>query len=438
MTDEKLDVGIPRRDFVVRAGLGGLAIASGGILDACGGVKKSGGGSSGSTLKIGFVSPETGPAAGFGEVDSFIVGQVQKAVAGGLTIGGKKYNVQVVTKDSQSDPQHSAQQANALISGTGVNLMLTSSTPETVNPVSDACEAAGVPCISTVVPWEAWFFGRGGTPAKTFKYTYHFSFGTADFAATYISMWNSLKTNKKVGALWPNDSDGNAIRKALGPLLKKGGYTIIDPGAFPDGSNDYSAQISAFKNAKCQIINSFALPPDFATFWRQAAQQGFKPIIPQIAKTGLFPSQVEALGPLGIGLATAAYWTPTFPYSSPLTNMTSQQLGDAYTSATGKQWSQNLGTTQALFDVGIQALKTSGDPRNKQAIANAMKSMKIETNIGMLDWTKGPVPNVVSTPILGSQWLKGHGKFALDLVICDHVGDSKVPIAAKLKPYGSV
>ena len=437
MADDWLDgSSIPRRDFLVRAGAGGLLLASGGILEACGGVKKSGGSSSGA-IKIGFVSPETGPAASFGEPDQYVVGLVKKAVANGLDIGGKKYDVTIITKDSQSDPQHSAQQANGLINSDNVDLMLTSSTPETVNPVSDACEAAGVPCISTVVPWEAWFFGRGGKPGKTFKYTYHFSFGTEDFAKTYISMWNSLPTNKKVGAFWPNDSDGNAIRKGLGPLLKKGGYTIVDPGAFPDGTNDYSAQISKYKAAGVDIINSFALPPDFATFWKQAAQQGLKVKIAQIAKTGLFPSQVEALGSLGPNMATAAYWTPTWPYKSSSTGTTSKQLGDGYTSATGKQWNQSLGTTLAVFDVGIAALKKSGNPKDKQAVANAMKGISVDTNIGTLDWSKGPFPNVVATPILGSQWVKATGKFPLDLVIVDHAGDANVPVAAKLKPYNA-
>ena len=77
--------------------------------------------------------------------------------------------------------------------------------------------------------------------------------------------------------MWPNDADGNAIRAALGPLLKKAGYTIVDPGAYKDGTNDYSAQIAKFKKENCEIFNTFPIPPDFATFWQQAAQQGYKP-----------------------------------------------------------------------------------------------------------------------------------------------------------------
>src|SRR5262249_56274624 len=132
-------------------------------LAACkGGSKPSGG----NQLKIGFVSPRTGATAGFGEPDGYVLELARKALAAGLAIGGKAYEVQVVDKDSQSNPQRSAQVANELITGEGVDLMLTTSTPETVNLVSDACEAAGVPCISTVVPSEAWYSGPGANPPR--------------------------------------------------------------------------------------------------------------------------------------------------------------------------------------------------------------------------------------------------------------------------------
>jgi len=97
-----------------------------------------------------------------------VLGVVRKALAGGISgADGKHYSVEIIQKDSQSSPQVAASAANALINGSQVDLMLTTSTPEVVNPVSDACEASGTPCISTVVPWEAWYFGRGlvGTPS---------------------------------------------------------------------------------------------------------------------------------------------------------------------------------------------------------------------------------------------------------------------------------
>lgn len=442
MTEEKdlgLDLGgeFRRRDLIVKAGQGSFLLAAGGLLAACG-VQSNSGGSSSGTIKIGFVSPVTGPDAGFGEGDSFVIGLVEEALKGGLEIGGKEYNVEIIQKDGESSPQRSGQVANELINSEEVDIMLTTSTPETTNPVADACEAAHVPCLATTVPWEAFYFGRGAEPGKPspFKYTYVFCFGTEDFATSYLAMWNQLKTNKKVGALWPNDADGNAIRESLGPLLEKGGYAVVDPGAFPDGLNDFSSQISKFKAEDCQIINSFALPPDFATFWRQAAQQGFRPIIAQIAKTGLFPSQVEALGNLGPNLATAAYWTPTFPYKSIVTKQSSQELADAYTGKTGKQWNQQVGASMALLDGGIEMLKASPNPKDHEKTAKALSKLSYTSLCGPVNFKTGPVPNVSDTPIISAQWVKAtSGEFPLDLIIVDNADDPRVPVAAKLKPY---
>jgi branched-chain amino acid transport system substrate-binding protein len=242
--------------------------------------------------------------------------------------------------------------------------------------------------------------------------------------------------------MWPNDADGNAIRENLGPLLEKHGYKIVDPGGYQDGTNDYSSQIAKFKSAGVQIFNTFPIPPDFVTFWRQAKQQGLtrQVHIAQIAKTGLFPSQVEAVGKLGPGLASAAYWTPHFPYKSSLTGMSSKQIGDGYTKATGRQWNQQLGSSAALLDVGVAALKASSDPKDPEAVAKAMLHLKVETPNGILHWGAGgarnPFPNVVATPIIGGQWVRAaKGKFPLDFVLCEHSTDPRVPIQARLKAY---
>ena len=322
-------------------------------------------------------------------------------------------------------------------------MMLCVSTPETINPVADACEAAGVPCLSTVMPWEAWYFGRGAKPGapSPFKWTYHFGFGGGEFYKTYVSQWGLLPTNKTVGVLYPNDADGNAIRANLAPALAKAGFTIVDPGPYEDGTTDFSAQIARFKAERCEIFNTFPIPPDFAAFWRQAAQQGYTKMvkIAQIAKTGLFPSQVEALGNLGLNLASAAYWHKAFPYKSPLTGVGGEDLAQGYEKSSGKQWTQQLGATLSVFDAGFDALKASGDPTGKAAVAKAISTMKTTTIAGKVDFTSGPVPNVSPGPIIGTQWIKAPpgSKFKLDFVVTENATDPNVPVSAKLLPYNS-
>jgi AraC-like DNA-binding protein len=54
--------------------------------------------------------------------------------------------------DSQSSDTRAAQVAQQLITQNNVDIMLTTSAPETVNPVSDQCESGHVPCLGTIVP----------------------------------------------------------------------------------------------------------------------------------------------------------------------------------------------------------------------------------------------------------------------------------------------
>ncbi|RKP53360.1 ABC transporter substrate-binding protein [Pararobbsia silviterrae] len=395
------------------------------------------------TLKVGFVSPRTGPLGSFGEGDPYVLDLARKSLANGVTIAGKKYAVEILDRDTQSDPARASQLAKTLINSDKIDLMLTTSTPEVVNPVSDACEAAGVPCIATVMPWEAWYFGRGAKPGQPspFKWSYLFSFGVADFVKSYLSQWAQVPNNKKVAALLPNDADGNAIRAAMLPDLTKAGYTVVDGGRYETGTTDFSAQIAKFKEEHCEILLTFPIPPDFATFWRQSAQQGLtkQMKVVQVAKTGLFASTIEVLGPLGYNISVAAYWHKNFPYKSTLTGVSGVELADGYEKGTGKQWNQQLGATLSLLDVGFAALAASSDPRDKAAVAKAISSLKTQTMMGQIDFAKGPVPNVSPTAMIGAQWIKAPAgsKFKYEYVITENASDPTVPVAHKLIPYAS-
>ncbi len=272
------------------------------------------------TLKLGYVSPQTGPLAAFAEADEFILGQFRETVKDGLDIGGTNYAVEVVVKDSQSNPNRAAEVAKELIVDDEIDLMLVASTPETTNPVSTQCEIEEVPCISTMAPWQPWFIGRQGNPADPaswtpFKHTFHYFWGLEDVIAVFTNMWNQLETNKAVGALFPNDGDGNAWgdpNVGFPPVLAKaGGFTLVDPGRYQNLTDDFSAQITAFQNGKVEIVTGVVLPPDFTTFWTQANQKGFKPKAVSVGKAILFPVALEALGKTGNNLSSEVWWSPS-------------------------------------------------------------------------------------------------------------------------------
>ena len=163
----------------------------------------------GSTFKIGIVAPLTGPLAGFGEAHEWILSGFKDAIAG-LQNNGNPVKIEIITKDSQSSSNRAAEVAGELINKDQVNLLLAKDTPDTTNPAADQAELAGVPCITTNCPWQPYFFGRGGDPAKGFEWTYHFFWGLEDIIANFVNIWDQSGAAKKVGGLFPNDADGNA------------------------------------------------------------------------------------------------------------------------------------------------------------------------------------------------------------------------------------
>ncbi len=385
-------------------------------------------------LKIGFVSPQTGPLAPFGEADKFTVEQMNKLFAGGIELHGKKVPVKIVQKDSQSSPNRAGEVANDLILKEKVDLMLVSSTPETANPVSDACELNEIPCISTMVPWQPWFFGRKGDPAKGFAWTYHIFWGLEDVIANFMAGWKSVPTNKKIGGLFPNDGDGNAWGdKKLGfpKPLADAGFTLIDHGRFQNMNNDFSAQIAAFKKEGVEIVTGVVIPPDAKTFLTQAKQQGFHPKVVTLGKALLFPTAIEALG--GDGLSTEVWWTPEHPFSSSLTKQSARQLADSYESTAKKQWTQCIGFVHALFEVAVDVLKRTKDLGNAGSIRDAIAATNVKTVVGDVKWGgAGPFKNVCRTPLVLGQWSKGT-KHKYELAIVNNQAAPNIPASGKLK-----
>jgi branched-chain amino acid transport system substrate-binding protein len=387
------------------------------------------------TIKIGFVSPKTGPIAAFGEADDYVLANARKALAGGITVGGKTHPVEILARDSQSNSNRAAEVASALINTDQVDLMLASSTSDTTNPVSDQCEVNGVPCITTDTPWQAWYFGRGGKPTQGFDWTYHFFWGLEDIIDVYSGMWKSLPTNKVIGGLWSDDPDGAAFsdpQNGMPVALRKMGFTVVDAGKFNPLADEFSAQISKFKEAKVEILTGVFLPPTFATFWAQAAQQQFRPKIATVAKALLFPSAIQAIGARGAGLSTEVWWSPTYPYKSGLTGETAAQFVAGYEQASKKPWVQPLGFKHAVIEVACDVLKRSKslDPKD---IRDAIVATDYQSLVGRVGWKSGPVKNVAKTPLTGGQWRAKQGG-GFDLIVVNNGEAKELPVGGHLEP----
>ncbi|MCU0903175.1 MAG: ABC transporter substrate-binding protein [Tabrizicola sp.] len=94
----------------------------------------------GAKIKVGYVSPQTGPLVAFAEADAFILKGFAKVAS------EKGRPIEVIVKDSQPNPNRAAEVAKELIVDDEVSLILVALPPETTNPLATTCDAEGIPC----------------------------------------------------------------------------------------------------------------------------------------------------------------------------------------------------------------------------------------------------------------------------------------------------
>jgi branched-chain amino acid transport system substrate-binding protein len=287
-----------------------------------------------------------------------------------------------------------------------------------------------------MTPWQAWFFGRKGDPVKGFDWTYHFFWGLEDVIAVFTNMWKSVPTNRRVGGLFPNDSDGNVWgdpKLGLPPALASMGFALTDPGRFQNMTQTLASHISAFKRDNVEIVTGVVIPPDMKTFLVQSRQQGFKPKVISVAKALLYPATVEAVGDLAEGVTTEVWWTPSYPFTSSLTKQSAKALGDAYEASTKKQWTQPIGFSHGLLEIAVDVFKRTKDVGSKAAIRDAVAATDLNTIVGPVKFGgAGPMRNVSKTPLVGGQWVKGT-KTKYELVIVDNQTMPSIPAGGKLR-----
>lgn len=390
-----------RREFLRKGTLSAAAIGAAGV---CPSLAKRVLAAERDYILIGHPNPSTGALSVFGEVSPWADERAIAAVnaKGGIFVRehGKRMPIKVKLVDTQSDPVRAQKAANDLIVKDKVDMMVVLHTPDTVNPVSKVCERLEMPCVSMVVPLEAWLTDG------PYNWCYHAFWAVDSLSNLFLGMWGEYgdRTDKVFGGLWPDDPDGKVWADIFTKKLTGNGYKVVDPGRIQFWTPDFTEIISLFKKEGVQIIGGVIIPPDWANFWRQSHQDGFYPKMAAISKAIAFPAAVNALeGNLAEGLISEIWWSPYHPFKSSMSGETSQSLSDAWEKDTGRQWTMPLGFAYAAFEVALNALQRA-QTLDKRIIRDMLAATDVQTLVGRIKFDK---THCSETPLVGGQWMKG-------------------------------
>ena len=426
--------GIAGATIGVGAGLGGLVAAcgeetttttAGGTATTAGATTTTAGATTtvtaapemGREIKVGVVSPLTGIIAVFAVADRWGIDMVKEFVGDEMVLGdGKLHKVSWLLRDTQSDDNRASQVTSDLILNDKVDLIIVGGAPTTAVPAAVQAETLGTPLLGTNCPWQAWVFGRGLTLETPEKWVFGTLFGIEQGTAAMIQVLDKIPTNKKAGLFLGNTIDTDAwLAPGIGfdSRLQEAGYEWTLPSKFNLGTEDFTDLISAYKKFGCEINVGSNPGKDFPNFWTQCAQQGYNPKA-CVEMIGLSATaDQEAMGEAAYGIIQIFTWHADWPYVDPITGMNCRELADKYEADLGKPWDQFI-TGYMRNGWAIDVLKRTKDLDDKESVLEAIKTAKMDTILGPVDFTQTPdpagqliTPNIYKSAVCLGQHRKG-------------------------------
>ncbi len=353
-------------------------------------------------ILVGYVAPFTGPLSCFVVAYDWVEDQCLEVInqEGGIYIEsyGKNLPVRVITGDSESDPTKATEVATKMVLDDKVDILMGAWTPDTTSPVSAVAERYSVPALMVNTPADSWLTGG------PFEWATGIMFYQDGMLSDYIDAWDKLDTNKKVGYIFDSEVDGVTMSAKMNELLPGRGYEIVDPGRFPSTTTDYTNIITQLKNAGCDIIVANQITPAFTTCWQQFFQLGYIPKVMTIGKAEHFDTDVVALGEgYGEGLMSEVLWDRSFPFTSPLLNISCEDICAKWEAEKGTQFPATIGYDVSGFEVLQDALSRCKD-LEPATIRDAILATDIDSIYGHLSFDEN---NVAAVPCVTCQWVKG-------------------------------
>lgn len=350
-------------------------------------------------IKIGFVAPLTGPLANFtvGIKHAADLALAEMNKDGGIEVKEqkKKLPVEIIWGDSESNPTKASEVATKLATDDKVDILVGEWTPDTANPVSVVGERYQIPTLVSGAPDTSWLANG------PYEWSYALMFNYDYFLDEYFNGFDRLETNKKIGLVLDSSVDGTGMADLITQKAPSRGYTIVDPGRFPQGTTDYTSIVSKIQSEGCEILVASLITPELVTMWNQCQQLGYTPKIAVLSKGMHLSADVQALGPTAAGNCIETQWSPEFPFKSSLLGMTAKELSDDFVQSVKQAPDVTIGWDYSLFDV-IYDVLTRARTLDKETIRQTFQTTDINCIYGHITFADN---HVGYTPIVFGQWV---------------------------------
>jgi branched-chain amino acid transport system substrate-binding protein len=262
-------------------------------------------------VRFGAPLPLTGPLApeAIKQQQGYDLWAEQANKAGGISVGGKKYKVEIVYTDYQSNTPRAVQTTEQMITQDNVNFLFGPFGSGAAKAGSSVSEKYKVPTIAATA-----------SSSQVYDQGYKYLFGTFtpnDTLTTPLTQIVKTKAPdvKKVAILARNDLFPLAIAQEMEKSAKANGIEVAYFEKYAINTLDHSATLSQIKSLAPQWIFVTGYINDLLLVRKQMADQQIKATVVSMIAGPAYQEFIDAAGPTAENITSAAWWHPAAQYS---------------------------------------------------------------------------------------------------------------------------
>ena len=351
--------------------------------------------SSAQTVKVGAVVPLTGRYAALGgQVKTgYEIGVQHINAADGVTVGGKKLQIELSMLDDESDPTKTVARMETLASQ-GVVAYLGGAG-------SDLHAAASSIADKNKIPYLGIAFALNGIHKQGLRYLFSPFPKSPDLTnETFVFLDAAIpaaQRPRKVALFLERTDWGKEMGSLWESTAKNRGYQIVASGEYAPGSKDFSDLILKAKSAGAETVLALPSPPDGMTLVKQMKELDFNTKVNVFIRAADPPVWSQNLGKDGDYVLLSPGWHFAARYPKVA------ELNEAHQKLFNRPADPLVGPAYACLQILADAV-TRAKTLDRDKIRDAIAATKMMTVVGPVRFRADGTGEV---KIFFLQWLKG-------------------------------
>jgi branched-chain amino acid transport system substrate-binding protein len=262
-------------------------------------------------VRFGAPLPLTGPLApeGIKQQQGYDLWAEQANKAGGISVGGKKYKVEIVYTDYQSNTPRAVQTSEQMITQDNVNFLFGPFGSGAAKAASTVSEKYKVPTLAATA-----------SSSQVYDQGYKYLFGTFTPNDTLTTpLTQIIKSQapdvKKVAILARNDLFPLAIAQEMEKSAKANGLEVVYFEKYAINTLDHSATLSQMKSLAPQWMFITGYINDLLLIRKQMVDQQMKATVVTMIAGPAYQDFIESAGQTAENVTSASWWHPAEQYA---------------------------------------------------------------------------------------------------------------------------